>query len=278
MKPMKPLCFPIVAAIAASFSPAQQPPPAAAPEVPAKQAAAPTPSPDAPEDEIENHLQKSAEYYEKKQRAKAGGLLLEAAEIVETLAAGKTRSVADEVESLRHLALQASRGQLDARAVDFAAARAYVKLASICYARHSASWTAGKPKDAGREWFRAIAFLERSVDWGGYGLRDAGEDTLAHSKDLAAGLAKGQPVDADEARKAADRTSRMITEVGRALAAKAGVEWLPAPVNDDPPATAAQPSSAGDFVETESNKVMKKVRQGAGKLGELLKRFSGDDK
>ena len=60
----------------------------AAQQEPAPDAAAPrestdpTPAVEAPEDEIENVLQRSADHDKENQRAKAGGALLEVAEIV----------------------------------------------------------------------------------------------------------------------------------------------------------------------------------------------------
>ncbi len=225
---------------------------------------APT-NPEAPEDRVETLINQSAKFYENKQRAKCGGALLEVAELIQDLAQPQPQRVIAEVEAFRQLALMAARGELNAHAVDFAAARSYAKLAAIFADKASAKFENGKTREAGQEWYRAVAFVERSIDWGGYGLKDAGIEALGQAKIHAQSLAEGALVEADEVRKQLQDTRLMIAEIGRSLAAKAGVSW------DE---TKPEARRTGGMIEDKSREVLDKVKGGAHRIGDLLKRWN----
>ncbi len=225
---------------------------------------------DLPEDEIETLLQRSADDYEQKRRAKAGGALLEVAEIIESLAAPNAARLSAEVEAFRNLAVEAARGRLDPQVVDFTAARACIQLASLFHAQQQGRWKAGNPKESGRDWYRALLFLQRSIEWGGFGMQESGEQTLHSGKELAGGLVNGHPVDADEVRSAVQRTGRMINEVGRAIFSKAGDEWQPEPT-EAPEAVQPDPRQASRFVQPASEKAAKKSAKRHWKLRDLFK-------
>jgi hypothetical protein len=67
--------------------------------------------------------------------------------------------------------------------------------------------------------------LEKTIDLMGFGLKDAGADTMVASKALAASMSRGEPVDPDDARQQANLTGKMIHEVGRNLATQNDQEW-----------------------------------------------------
>jgi hypothetical protein len=220
---------------------------------------------ESPEDRVETLINQSAKFYDGKQRAKSGGALLEVAELVQDLAQPQPQRVVSEVEAFRQLALMAARGELNAHAVDFAAARAYTRLAALFADTASAKFENGKTKEAGQQWYRAIAFVERSIDWGGYTLKDAGVDALGQSKIHAQSLAEGALVEADEVRTQLADTRLLVAELGRSMAAKAGVAW------DD---SKADPRKAGGMIEDKSREVLDKVKGGAHRIGDLLKRWN----
>ncbi len=232
--------------------------------LPAQDAPTAEANPEAPEDLLETRIDQSAKYYDAKQRAKCGGALLEVAELIQDLAQPQPQRVIAEVEAFRQLALMAARGELNAHAVDFAAARADAKLAALFVDQSSAKYEGGKLKEAGQQWYRAIAFVERSMDWGGYGIKDAGVATLGQAKILAQSLAVGALVETEEVRKQLADTRNMIAEVGRSLAAKAGVPW-----EDAKPET----RHSGGVIEDKSREVLDKVKGGAHRIGDLLKRW-----
>jgi hypothetical protein len=223
------------------------------------------PNLEAPEDQLETLINQSAKFYDSKQRAKCGGALLEVAELVQNLAEQQPQRVTSEVEAFRQLALMAARGELNAHAVDFAAARAYARLAAIFADKAAAKFENGKTKPAGQEWYRAVAFVERAIDWGGYGLKDAGVDALGQAKIQAQSLAEGALVEADEVRQQVQDTRLMIAEIGRSLAAKAGVAW-----DDSKP----EGRRVGGMIEDKSREVLDKVKGGAHRIGDVLKRWN----
>lgn len=220
---------------------------------------------EAPEDRLETLINQSAKFYENKQRAKCGGALLEVAELIQDLAQPQPQRVLTEVEAFRQLALMAARGELNAHAVDFAAARADAKLAAIFADKASAKFESGKSKEAGQQWYRALAFMERAIDWGGYSLKDAGIEAMGQSKIQAQSLAEGALIEADEIRKQLQDTRLMIAEIGRSLAAKAGVAWEE---------TKPEGRKVGGMIEDKSREVLDKVKGGAHRIGDLLKRWN----
>lgn len=222
---------------------------------------------DAPEDRLESMIQKSADFYEKKLRAKCGGALFEAAEVLEELAQPKPKRVAAEADALRVLALDAARGQLNGHRVDLAAARAYIRLASISHERSLTTWREGKDRQAGQHWYRAAAYLDRAVAWAGYGLRSAGEETLTESLEAAASLAQGEPVEENRAKHLNHRTGQMIVEVGRSLAARADSDWEPSEEES------VENSGRSGFLEGGPQEVVRRAKTGMVRLGELFKRW-----
>jgi hypothetical protein len=244
--------------------PVEPPPPPAVME----QTAPITPAPEEPEDELETLINRSAFYYEKKLRAKCGGALLEAAELVQTLAQPQPQAVQIEVEDFRQLALLGARGELNPHAVDFAASRAYVRLSALFCDRAAAKFESGKLKDAGRDWYRALLFVERGIEWGGFGLKDPGIDTLEQAKIHSQGLAQGGLVEVELARKHLRDTRNMISEIGRSLSAKAGLTW-----EEIKDGTKSEARRVGGVVEDKSRDVIRGVKRQANRFGDALKRW-----
>ena len=218
-----------------------------------------------PEDLLETLLAKAAKFYDEKKRAKCGGALLEAAELVQDLAQPQPQRVVDEVAALRQLALLGAQDELQHEAVDFAAARAYVKLAALLTDKAMARYENGKHKDAGQDWYRAVLFVERGLDRGGYGLKDAGIDTLTESKNVAESMAQGDLVETETVRPLLADTRNMVGEIGRSLAAKSGVTWEQVPLD---------PRKVGGVIEDTSRKAVDKVRGGVQRLGDALRRWN----
>ena len=218
-----------------------------------------------PEDQLDTLLAQAAKFYEQHRNAKCGGALLEAAELVRDLAQPQPQRVTAEVDALRDLAMLGARGELKSEAVDFAAARAYVKLAALLADKALARYENGKAKDAGQDWYRAVLFLERGLERGNYGLKDAGIETLAESKKTAESLAQGDLVETETVRPLLNDTKTMIGEVGRSLAAKAGVTWEALP---------QEARRIGGIVEDTSRTAVEKVKGGVHRLGDALRRWN----
>ena len=218
-----------------------------------------------PEDFLETLLARAAKFYDENKRAKCGGALLEAAELVQDLAQPQPQRVIAEVGALRQLALLGAQGELQHEAVDFAASRAYVKLAALLTDKAIARYENGKPMDAGQDWYRAVLFIERGLDRGGYGVKDAGIDTLTESKKVAESMAKGDLVETETVRPLLTDTRNMVGEIGRSLAAKSGVTWEQAPLD---------PRKIGGVIEDTSRKAVEKVRGGVHHLGDALRRWN----
>lgn len=218
-----------------------------------------------PEDQMETLINQSAKFYENKQRAKCGGALLEVAELIQDLAQPQPQRVTAEVENFRSLAMMGARGELDPRAMDFAASNAYIRLAVIFCERAAAKISDAKPKAAGQDWYRAVMFTERGIDWGNFGLKDAGVDTLTLSKETAQLMAEAKSTDADKARGLLDDHRRMIDELGRSLSGKSGGNW------EELKDTGRK---ATNVVEDKSRDVINKVKRGASRLGDAMRRWA----
>lgn len=247
----------------------QEIPPPSVPTAPTSETELkPAPAPveaESPEDRLETLIDQSVKFYESRQRAKCGGSLLELAELVQDLAQPQPQRVQEEVESLRQLALMAARGELSAHAVDFAASRAYVKLAALCSDRAFAKLENGRLREAGADFYRGVVFAERSIDRGGYGLKDAGIDTLAEARTNAQALAEGQLLESDVIRKSLGATRRMISEIGRSISAKAGTEWQE---------TKDESRSATGVVEDKSREGSDKVKGKLNRFGDKLREWT----
>ena len=246
----------------------QEPPPPVLPPLnpaPAETAPKPEkPEKEEPEDLIETLINQSAKFYENKQRAKCGGALLEVAELIQDLAQPQPQRVEEEVEAFRALALMAARGDLNGHAVDFASARAYVRLSSIFCDRAAAKFESGKPRAAGQDWYRALIFTERSIDWGGYGLKDPGIDTLTQAKTSAQSLAEGSLVEADEVRTQLADSRNMISEIGRSLSSKAGTVWE---------TTKGDGRRPVGVLEDRSREARDKSKRGLNRFGDVMRRW-----
>lgn len=218
-----------------------------------------------PEDLMETLINQSAKFYENKQRAKCGGALLEIAELIQDIAQPQPQRVTGEVESFRSLAMMGARGELDPRAMDFAASSAYIRLAAIFADRASAKFADGKMKVAGQDWYRAVMFTERGIDWGNFGLKDPGVDTLTLSKETSQLMAEAKATDADKARPLLADHRKMIDELGRSLSGKSGGTW------DELKDSGRK---ATNVVEEKSRDVLNKVKRGANRLGDAMRRWA----
>jgi hypothetical protein len=188
------------------------------------------------------YIKRAASRMENGERAKAGGILLEGAEWLETTA-GKYKSiVAREVAALQDSALEAARGGFPKQKLATIAPNCTIRLALIESLRCRENWDSGNTKVAGSAWRSALTHLQKAIDEMEFGLKDAGLETLEQSKRLAASMAAGERMEMELAIKQNRLTNKMIHEVGRNLAESTSQPWQYE--GGQTPATGVKPSAA----------------------------------